>query len=68
LFWQQAKTFVVIDRQLIIAEDALGLYLSQTTFTQATKNLHQTLCPFKITFIVGYGFNPLLQKWKPYLS
>jgi hypothetical protein len=58
LLWQRAKDFVVIDRQ-INAEVALGLCLFQTTFIQATKNLHQTLCLFKkITFIAGHDFNP----------
>jgi hypothetical protein len=48
MFWQQAKTFVVIDRQ-INKDLPPWLCLSQTTFTQATKNLHQTLCLFKMT-------------------
>jgi hypothetical protein len=31
---------------------------SQTTFEQATKNLHQTLCLSEITLLLGPGFSP----------
>ena len=35
---------------------------SQTTFKQATKNLHQTLCLSKITLLLGLGFSTPCEK------
>jgi hypothetical protein len=47
VLWQQAKTFVCRYQQANRQKFHAWLCLSQTTFIQATKNLHQTLCLLK---------------------
>jgi hypothetical protein len=54
VLWLHTKTRVAHD----VHKPFTQVVPSQTTFEQATKNLHQTLCLSEITLLLGPGFSP----------